>query len=198
MNKTISTPPRVPSHSDFVPSTIHTVHKTLPSPTVRMLTCVNYLIPPEQKAVKNILAHAAQHVGGDGLLCLSQERLAYLSGYTSRSVRTALRAAVALGYIKLLNHSEGRGISTRYKVVLLARYPEAAARSKWWRLNQNPEMTSAFAERKEEISIAKGGNSSVQKAEMISADPNDPNKSDYPYLNHEETKADRARVLVRN
>jgi hypothetical protein len=166
MSKPITTPAGVPSHSDFVPTSVHTIHKVLPSPTVRMLVCVNYLIPPEQKAVKNILAHAAQHVGADGLLSLSQERLAYLSGYTSRSVRTALRAAMAHGYIKLLNHSEGRGISTRYKVILLARYPEAAAKSKWWRLNQNPEMISPVEK------VSKGGNYPRQKPEMISADPN--------------------------
>lgn len=122
MNKTITTPSGVPSHPLFVATTVHNIHsaqgeRKLPWPTVRMLTCVNYLIPPEQKAVKNILAHAAQHVSADGLLCLSQKRLAHMSGYTPRSIRTAMATAHAHGYIKLLTAGRGRGNTPRYQIL---------------------------------------------------------------------------------
>jgi hypothetical protein len=181
----------------------------LPSPTVRMLTCVNYLVDPKLRTIKNILAHAAQHIGPDAILSLSWARLAHISGYHRRSVHRALLVAEKHGYIKRLSEGRGRGKTTRYRVLLLARYPEAARRNMAWPTEPKDDTMAPFAGPQ---AGKKDDTRSPFRAQKVTGRPAigdtvapDPNlgsyikdSSHYPYRSAEETKRYLAEVLAKD
>jgi|SRR5581483_4012023 len=125
-------PNGAPAVSASIASTLRTVNRPLPSPTVRLLTCVDYMVDPKLPAIKNLLGLAALHIGDDALLSLSQERLAYICGRDIQWVRRTLRQAEQRGYIQRLNGGRGRGKTTHYRVLLMASYAEAADRKRVW------------------------------------------------------------------
>jgi hypothetical protein len=176
----------------------------LPPATVRLLVCVNFLIDSKHRALKNILAHAADYVGPDAILSLSQESLAHFSGYTPRWISAALGTAERLGYLERLTAGRGRSKTPRYRVLLLARYPEAAALKQAWHARLKPEVSSTFTSKKAELSSGfypQNRKWAIGKPELSSADPDKEterpltDRNNYPYPSYEETLKNRREVL---
>jgi hypothetical protein len=103
----------------------------LPSPTVRMLHCVAWLVNASP-TVKGILAIMSLHVSSQGLVYLRRQKIARMAGYTTRAVTSALHEAERDGYIETVDAGGGRSRPRCYRVVLLERYAEAIAVSRAW------------------------------------------------------------------
>jgi Helix-turn-helix domain len=211
MDNTTRAPSGAPQLSQFIGTAIHTADSgpNLPSPTVRMLTCVHYLVQPQRdnggrkpisvSTVKGVLTAMAQHVNPQGLVYLSIERIAHMSGYSDRSVRSALRCAEKQGYIRINMAGGGAGKATCYRVLLLTHYFEAATASKAWTSWQNPERGAGNFEKYPERS-SKYPERGCKNPERRSADPirSEIEPICRPYKTAEETKRYLARVFAQS
>jgi hypothetical protein len=212
MDNTTRPPAGAPHHSQFVATNINTIHKAvneqkLPSPTVRMLTCVHYLIQPQRdnggrkpisvSTVKGVLTAMAQHVNPQGLVYLSVERIAHMSGYSDRAVHSALRYAENQGYIRANQRGGGAGRATCYRVLLLNRYFEAADENRTWSSRQNPERRAGnygnYPERGSKTLNVVQKNPAPGSYDPIRSEIEPINR---PYKTAEETKRYLARVFA--
>jgi hypothetical protein len=214
MNNTTRAPSGTPHHSQFVATAMHTMDRAdgerkLPSPTVRMLTCLHYLVRPKKdtsgakavaiSTVKGVLTAMAQHVDPDGIVFLSVERIGWMSGYTDRAVQAALRYSEKQGYIRVDTIGGGRG-ATRYQVLLMNRYFEAATINKNWR-PQTPARCSGVDSAPAVNLVPRPPHLDAKTPARRSPDPIRSEKepiSTYPYKTHEETKRDLARVFAQH
>ena len=102
-------------------------------PTIRLLTCIHYLLDGDGPTVKGCLAAMAEHVDEDGVVFLRHSRIAHMSGYKLRTVREAIQTAETRGYLETIDEGQGRGRVPRYRVLLLDRYEDAAAAKHAWK-----------------------------------------------------------------
>jgi hypothetical protein len=123
--------------------------------------------------------------------------MSYMSGYSERAVHKALRYAEHQGYIRVDKPGGGAGQATRYQVLLITHYFEAAAANKAW---QNPARGARITINKNPARGSENPAPRVKNPAPGAPDPNlirsEPIKS--AVKTAKETKAYLERVFAEN